>query len=177
MNQLLDPVGPRLSMLLDCVTENLDAVGVPVCRAFVHPGSMAPWDACGVSEGGAEGQAWVAVERVYPVDPFPQQDLSSQRVGLVEFAADVIVGVLRCAATVDDQGNPPPAAAVMADSVAQTRDLAILRDALLCCYYPSVDSDPGEFRLGTWEPLGPQGGCVGGQWRATIRIPACPCPS
>jgi hypothetical protein len=167
----IDPLWPRLDLLLGCLEAALEAAEVPACRTFVHPGASAPWDACGGTEGGAEGQAWVAVERMLPV---PSQD-QSQRIGPVEFAAEIVVGVLRCAATVDDQGNPPTVAAVMADAQKQTRDAAILRDVLLCCYQQTTDASPGEFRMGGWEPLGPLGGCVGGQWRATILVPACHC--
>jgi hypothetical protein len=176
MPTVLDPVAPRLAWLLECLVDRLEHYGVPACRTFLQPGADAPWDACGLSEGGAEGQAWVGIERVYPVRPFPLEDTTEQRCSPYEYAADVVLGVLRCAATLDSNGNPPPVEAVLADSQAQTRDMAIVREALLCCYRLEVDSDPGEFRLGSWEPLGPAGGCVGGQWRATIRVPACPCP-
>jgi hypothetical protein len=165
-----------LDVLLACLESGLDAYGVPACRTFIQPGAVAPWDACGMSEGGAEGQAWVAVERMYPVRDFPTPHTPA-RPEAVEYAADIVVGVLRCAATVDDEGRPPPVEAVMADSVAQTRDAGILRDVLLCCFVPAVGASVGEFVLGSWEPLGPLGGCVGGQWRATIQVPGCPCPT
>ena len=167
-----DPLGPRLEVLLACLEDRLNGYGVPVCRAFIHPGSTAPWDACGVAEGGAEGQAWVAAARM---SPQPIQD-AGQRIRPVEFAAEVVVGVLRCAATVDDHGNPPSVDAVMGDAQKQTRDAAIIREVYECCYVQATDAGTGEFRLGDWEPLGPLGGCVGSQWRATILVPACPCP-
>jgi hypothetical protein len=47
--------------------------------------------------------------------------------------------------------------------------------AALLCAFLDPDDDPGTFRLGDWQPLGPQGGCVGGRWPATIRLPSCPC--
>ena len=169
---VFDPVGPRLELLLACLEDRLAAYDVPVCRAFIHPGAMAPWDACGESGDGAEGQAWVGVSGIAPQ---PTQD-AGQRIQPVEYAVSVVVGVLRCAAVVDDQGNPPTVEAVMADAEKQTRDAAIVREVLECCYPKMTDAARGEFLMGNWEPLGPLGGCVGGQWRATILAPACPCP-
>lgn len=172
---VVDPVGPRAAELLGCLIDLLDHYGAGVCRAFVHPGTTAPWDACGSTTDGAEGQAWVAVPRIYPVAPFPTEDAGAQRCHPVEYAANITAGVLRCAATVDDEGRAPAPADVSTDAAKVTRDAAIILEALLCCYLDD-DADPGTFRLGDWTPLGPDGGCVGGQWTATIRIPACPCP-
>lgn len=172
MSGPVDPLGPRLRLLLACLEDRLDAYGAPVCRAFVHPGATAPWDACGTATDGAEGQGWVGVSSMAPQ---PGQDMG-QRIWPVEFVAEVVVGVLRCAAVVDDHGVPPTVEAVMADAAKQTRDAAIIREVLQCCYVEATDAGTGEFRLGTWEPLGPTGGCVGGQWRANILLPACPCP-
>ncbi len=172
--EVVDNVGPELVELLDCVKGELDRYAVPVCRAFVHPGQSAPWDVCETS-GSRNGQAWVAPQRLYPVAPFPQEDSGAQRCHPIEYALDVIVGVLRCTPTVDDQGRPPDADAVTDSALGLTRDAAIVREVLLCCYLDD-DADPGTFRLGSWSALGPSGGCAGGQWSATIAIPSCKCP-
>ncbi|MFN2347639.1 MAG: hypothetical protein ABR616_18250 [Dermatophilaceae bacterium] len=160
--------------ILAAVEERLDAADARVCRAFLAPGSSATWDTCCECRTGREGQAWVAVSNVYPVDPFPSEDAGAQRCSPHEYAADIVVGILRCAHTVDDQGTAPTAAQVTADAVKVARDRALVRDALLCGYL-SPDDDPGTFRLGRWTPLGPQGACVGGEWRATVALPSCPC--
>lgn len=177
MTPLVDPTDglyERQHRLLDLLGVRLSAFGVPVCRAFVAPGAQVPWDTCCECGSGSEGQAWVAVERFYPVAPFPQQDVGAQRCHPTEFAADIVVGILRCAHTVDDQGNAPSAPTVTADAGKVARDRKIALDALLCDFLGD-DPDPGTFRLGFWQPLGPGGGCVGGSWSATIAIPACRC--
>lgn len=163
----------RQQALLTAVTDRLDGFAVPVCRAFLAPGAQVPWDTCCDCGSGAEGQAWVAVERMYPANGLAQ-DTSPQRCHPREYAADVVVGILRCAHTVDDQGNAPAASVVSADAEKVARDRKILRDALLCGFV-GEEGDPGEFRLGVWQPLGPGGGCVGGAWSATIAVPACRC--
>ena len=171
---VVDPLAPIVEELLACLVVRLDDLDAPVCRAFWHPGANAPWDACGDADDGAEGQAWVAVGRVYPSDNFPAETVDAHRCFPRGFAADVTVGILRCAATVDDHGSAPSAAQVTADAVKVSRDRAIALDAIVCCLIGD-DADPGEYRMGGWTPLGPDGGCVGGTWTVTVAVPACRC--
>ena len=169
----VDWLFPRQQQILDAITDRLDGFDVPVCRAFLAPGAQVPWDTCCECGSGSEGQAWVAVERMYPANGL-DQDASAQRCHPNGYAADLVAGILRCAHTVDDQGVAPEAAVVTGDAAKVARDRKILRDALLCGFV-GEDGEPGEFRLGFWQPLGPGGGCVGGSWTATIAIPACRC--
>lgn len=174
MAVVVDTVAPIVEHLLACLTVRLDEVGAPVCRAFWHPGATAPWDACGQSDAGAEGQAWVAVNRIYPSDSFPVETIDAHRCFPRGFAAEVTVGVLRCAATIDDHGQAPSADEVTDDALKVSRDRAVALDAIVCCLI-GPDADPGEYRLGSWTPLGPDGGCVGGTWTVTVAVPACLC--
>jgi hypothetical protein len=172
---VVDPLAPVVASLLGCLTERLAVYDVPVCRSFWHPGATAPWDACGTVDGGAEGQAWVAVQRVYPTDRFPAQVAEAHRCVPSGYGAEVVVGILRCAATVDDSGRAPTGDRVTVDAVKVSRDRQIILETIVCCLFGD-DPDPGGFRLGAWEPLGPNGGCVGGQWRLDVALPACRCP-
>lgn len=165
----------ELERLLACAVDALTDAGAPVCRSFVHPGATAPDDYCGV-DGDAEGQAWVNVERVVPSASFPAQDTSAQRCAPVGYAAQVRVGVVRCAATVEVNSDGtvvfPPGADVTADAAKTHRDRRLLLEAILCCF-TDVDFD---LQVGAWEPRGPSGGCVGGTWTVQLPEPACPCP-
>lgn len=165
-----DRVVVRQQLLLDALQDRFDAAGVPVCRAFLAPGRTAVWDVC-CPCGDGEGQAWVAVPEMFPTDPFPMQDAGPQRCHPREYAVELVVGVLRCAHVVDDHGTPPTAVQMTADALKVARDRKIVRDALLC----GLADEPGTFTLGRWAALGPQGACVGGEWRATMAVPACPC--
>lgn len=171
---VVDPVAPIVEELLACLVVRLDEVGAPVCRAFWHPGANAPWDACGESGDGAEGQAWVAVSRIYPSDNFPAEMVDAHRCFPRGYAAEVTVGILRCAATIDDQGHAPSAEAVTLDAIKTSRDRAIALDAIVCCFIGD-DAEPGEYRMGAWTPLGPDGGCVGGTWTVTVAVDSCRC--
>lgn len=177
MDPLVDPTDglyEQQDRLLGLLTTRLDGFGAAVCRAFLAPGAQVPWDTCCECGSGSEGQAWVGVERVYPVAPFPQQDAGAQRCHPSEYAADLVVGILRCAHTVDDRGDAPPASVVTEDAGKVARDRKLMLDTLLCDFVGD-DDDPGTFRLGFWQPLGPGGGCVGGSWTATVALPACRC--
>jgi hypothetical protein len=174
-HEIFDPVAVIVSGLLGCVDDRLGFYDVPVCRSFWHPGADAPWDACGTTEGGAEGQAWVAVQRVYAADSFPTENAAGQRCVPYGYAADLRVGILRCAATVDGNGRAPSPEQVTVDAVKVSRDRQIALEAITCCFV-TEDDDPGIFLLRGWTPLGPQGGCVGGAWDLTVAVPPCPCP-
>ena len=167
-----DPAGRLAHDLLDCLDARLALHDVPVCRSFLYSGASVSWDVCGRASDGSEGQAWVAVQSVTPTDAFPSP-APPHRCPPAEYAAEMIVGLLRCAATVDDQGRPPDPAALTDEFDRVGRDRAILREAILCCL--ADDLEPGEWQLGSWTPLGPQGGCVGGQQVVTVRAPACRC--
>lgn len=168
-----DLEGEQAAALLGAVTNRLDGYDAPVCRSFVAPGASAPWDVCCECAAG-EGQAWVAIERVYPADPFPSQDSGAQRCHPAEYGVELVAGVLRCAHTVDDRGHPPDAGVVTGDADKVGFDRAVVREAILCDF--AGDADPGTFRLGAWTPLGPSGGCVGGAWRLTAAAGSCGCP-
>lgn len=127
---------------------------------LVHlsPGAEVAWDNC--CEGG--GQLYVRVVQQYPSGrPFPSQDLSANSCSPLMRVALCAVGVIRCAHTLDSDGRPPTAAEMTGDTKATLRDAEALWDTLVCEVKPEV---PGLI-VGAWTPLGPQGGCVGGEWQ------------
>ena len=168
----VDPPSQVASELLDCLVGLLDDEGRPVCRAVLASGGSVPWDVCGESSDGSEGQAWVAVGQVTPVEQFPAGS-PPHRCPPPEYATVLTVAVLRCAATVDDQGRPPSPERMAADASKVAADRAAMRDAVVCCLAGGLE--PGEWQMGSWTPLGPQGGCVGGQQQVTVATRACRC--
>lgn len=169
----LDLAWREAEALLACLEERLEHYA-PTCRTFVAPAGPPAWDACSQVDGGREGQAWVQVANVFPSDNFPTQQTGPMRVPPTGWGAQLAVGVLRCAATVDDQGQPPSSEELTADARKVARDRAIVRDAVRCCYLK--DADPGDYVIGAWTPLGPQGGCVGGSTQLTVALLNCRCP-
>jgi hypothetical protein len=158
-----DLISPLLFGLLDCAVASLDPVPA---RAIVNPGEVA-WDEC------CEGQVWTRLVSIVPSGvPFPATD-TAQQCGVLMWAATVGLGVLRCAAVQDDQGNPPSASAISATGLQQAMDAQALMDALSCCWPPLAQR---RAKIATWTPLGPAGGCVGGEWTVQVMVDNCRCP-
>lgn len=165
---------PLAQALLACLCSALDdTVGGPVCSCCLAPGPE-PVDCCDCAEG--EGKAWVRVVRIFPTTSrFPQQALDPGACRTGGWAVELELGVARCVATIDDDGNPPSCDDRNADTIKILEDAAAMRAAVSCCY-PSTDlgrawrSVPGQ-----WTPIAPAGGCAGGTMLVTIESADC-CP-
>lgn len=160
----MNTLTPVLHTLLDCVTNQLNEEGRPVGLAFIAPGQAVAYDDC------CQGQAWVRLVSLTPTGfPAGQQAI---RCGVNLLNAALEVGVIRCAHTIDDQGRAPTAAEMTADATLTHDDAFSVLNALVCCFHPTL-SHIQTLSIGTWTPLGVEGGCVGGQWEATLRIDPC----
>lgn len=168
-----DVLFSRLQELADCLDVTLTRYGQPVCRTYIAPGGPPAWDVC-CDCGIGEGSAWVQVARVFPTDNFPTQLTQAVRCRPGEFAAVINVGVLRCAATIDDNAEIPSAERLTADALKVQTDRVAIYDAFTCCFME--DKEPGTNVIGAWTPLGPSGGCVGSSVEFTINFPNCRCP-
>ena len=173
MNGPVDPVWDKAEELLSCVEEHLSLYGAAPQRSFIAPGNPPAWDVC-CSSGQGEGMAWVQITEVFPADNFPAAQTGAMRCNYAEQGVRLNVGVLRCAATLDDQGRPPSTQRLMTDAAKVQRDRAIVNEAIRCCFL--ADAEPGTFVVGTFTPLGPQGGCVGGSTSLQIAVPLIRCP-
>lgn len=173
MNGPNDFVFAKAEELLSCLEEYLAEYSAEACRTFIAPGNPPAWDFC-CDCGRGDGQAWVQVANVFPTDNFPAQQTGAMRCPPSGLGVTFNVGVLRCAAVVDDNGRPPSSARLIADAKKVHRDRAIVSEAIRCCFL--ADADPGTYVIGEWTPLGPQGGCVGGQTGLTLAVNACRCP-
>jgi hypothetical protein len=86
-------------------------------------------------------------------------------------AVHIGLGVIRCAATVDDQGNAPPPEAVSADATEMLQDMSTLLSVLMCVV-PGL-SKVQQMKLDRWQPQGVEGGCHGGEWGVFLAIDPC----
>jgi hypothetical protein len=169
-----DPVWLAAENLLSCVEEALSKYDAPACRTFIAPGAAPAWDVC-CDCGAGDGMAWVQIAEVFPSDNFPAVQGAGMRCNYAENGVRFNIAVIRCAAVLDDQGRPPSSERLTADARKVQRDRAIINEAIRCCYLS--DADPGSFVIGTFTPLGPQGGCVGGTTSLQIATPSCRCPA
>lgn len=163
---IVDPQGV-LDQIQVCLCAQLTDSDIPVCRCCVVAGNVALDNCC--EEDDCEGQAWVRLVRVYPSDRFPAA--GAQKTACpIQWAAVVEVGVVRCAPTLNNQGEVPTCEELAASAAGVHADMVAMYRAVGCC---GLDSD--EVVLGEWSPIGPEGGCVGGRMTATVAIAACLC--
>lgn len=159
---VLDLVGPILSTALVCAREGLS---VPVGRILVAPGGVPAWDAC------CDGMLWTRLIEMLPAETSASSRFTATPTapcGVLLWQATLGVGLLRCAVV----GEAPPVAALTAEALGVTRDAAELSAALQCCLAGQV----AKLRMLRWDPLGPDGGCVGGEWQVTTLVDNCACP-
>jgi len=164
-----DLIGPMLSAFLECATTSLGRDEAPFAgRSLVAPGGPPAWDDC------CDGMVWTRLISLLPSGkPFPQVD-SAQQCGVLLWVATIGVGALRCAAVVDDQGVAPTPAILTAEALAVTQDAADLQQAIQCCMTGRTGGKPIKFSR--WDPQGPEGGCVGGEWQIVVAVDNCRCP-
>lgn len=159
--------GAVLARLLELVS----AQGVvnPVGRAFTATGEVV-WDDC------CKGQLWV---RLVSMDPLilDQRRGAQEKCGPDGWMLTIGVGILRCAATVNDQGVVPSVSQLVAESKVTTAEAQALRAAITCVDLSDETENLALRRqlLTSWSPLGPEGGCVGGEWTMTVPVTDCGC--
>lgn len=176
MALIVDQVLPIAERLLACVCNALeDSAGGAVCDCCVHPGPASPpMDFCDGPSGGGNGQAWVTYNRIFPAAArFPNQLFDVEACNINSWGVELAAGVYRCVSSLDDVGNPPSCAQTSADATMLLSDAAALRQALVCCFPEGRDTVAV---VGDYTPIGPQGGCAGGQMTVTVQFNAC-CPT
>lgn len=131
--------------------------------AFLAPGTSAAWDDC------CAGRLWVRVVGVDADERPAGRTRAAAMCKVTEWRVRLEVAVIRCVATINDQGVPPSARQMGEDEAMLLRDMGEMQAALQDAELPR-DS---WLTLGSWSPLGPDGGCAGGQWIVTVTLPDC----
>jgi hypothetical protein len=151
-----------VAALTDCVCDLLASKGGgPPCWCGFWPGTDVPWVGCGGECGKrACGMGYVTVNAVYPSSSFPTPDTGLTCTA--PLAATLTVGALRCLPVGDGDGMPSDSE-MLEVGLTVIADMAALREAIRCC----LDDD---YVLGAYTSLGPDGGCVGGQWTLTVAL-------
>lgn len=149
---------PRLTDLAACLCAQIETDGLPpTCFCGVIPGDAAVGDYAGDCDDKC-GMAWVRLVTAYPATAVGTLD---ERVGNCgsSLGVDIEVGILRCL-PVEEDGGPPPAETMVEVTGLQTADMLAMWRAINCC-----ESLPNkEFILGGYQPMGPLGGLVGGNF-------------
>lgn len=154
-------VWDSLTGLLACAVTTLSEAGEPdPCAAIVVPGSQTVADYIGTCENDGDGMLWVRLASAYP----------TSGVGIIDETAnncskplgwDIELGLIR-EYPIDESGFPEPdVTQQVADQ--QIREMGLLRKAIQCC-----EALPEQVVLRNYEPLGPLGDTVGGQWNIVV---------
>lgn len=151
-----DQIGPILSA---AVYAAADALYPRPTRILLQPGAEVAWDEC------CGGQLW---GRVVRVSGRTKPGSGFNACAILFWEVVLAVGVIRCVAVSAEDGTAPSDEAITADAWQFLSDLAAIQEALAC----RVDLAG----VGDFTPLGPQGGCAGGEWQFTVRVPVCACP-
>ena len=163
-----DPVARVAAHILDCALAQIEAVCAlpPPGRVFLAPGLDVPHDDC--CEGG--GQLWVRVIDQVPYRPSTRTlDRCGSGMKTVRFG----VGTVRCVHSLDARGNPPSAGTASDDAIELWQDANAVEQAFYCCL--SLDADLLGKSLDRYDPIGPLGGCAGGEWTISARVRSCGC--
>jgi hypothetical protein len=175
--------------VLACVCQALEETAAEVagqpgcpCRSCVVAGEPA-WDCddqCGADGHGVGGQLTVHVARMWPSTDFPAEDrtVRGQRSCPLPAttAVELVVTLLRCAPTVDEQGCPPSCGDLAEAARTVHVDAATVHNAVVCCV-ADVAARGRRFVLGGQRILPAEGGCHGVEQRVVVALPGCaPCP-
>lgn len=133
------------------------------CKIGLVPGSAVAWDTCGEGKcaTGKDGQLWANLNTFTTVGVGPCQTITWT----------ATIGIVRCVATVKDDGTFPTSAELLADADQQAADADSIKAAIDCCENRSENIR--DVTLVAWTALGPTGGCAGGQWTVKGVLDVC----
>lgn len=157
---VLDPTITVYSTIIEALATCLcaqikdDGLDEP-CYCGVMPGFEVAWD-IGECDDGSCGIAYVRLGNVYPSS---QVGVATVNPGncAIGTGLDIEMGMLRCF-ELNEDGSPSSPAQLLEASRIQYADILVMQKALVCCeWLPAED-----FVVGTYQPVGPSGGVVGG---------------
>lgn len=135
-------------------------------RQIIAVGEVAFDDCC-------DGQVWARLISAVPAPQTNQTPAAAQACGVVMWDATVGIGMVRCAATVNDQGAAPAPSVLCYEALTATADMAALQAAISCDLAPTRGAR--RVRFLRWDAIGPEGGCVGGEWQISVLVDVCGC--
>lgn len=161
MNRLGTALATRIGDLLGCVCAALSNDGAgPPCWCGYYPGQEVSWDYCGECHGEKCGMGYVKIVNSYRSANFPNPDVS---VGCTSpLVVELAVGSLRCIPVAEDDGSLPHESLMWEAGLGIMADMSALFVAIDCCEM--------ETAIGEYTPLGPLGGCAGGEWQVWVTL-------
>lgn len=164
MSGPLERVTEVLSLILTTLTEGDCALDLLPCRTALYLGGEVPWDNCETGRG-TNGQLWANLINITPTAG------GSDAGACPSYNWSAELGIVRCIASLSDDGSFPAVSAIEADSTRQAQDADAIFNALRCC--PTRPEALRDVALSSWVPLGPNGKCAGGAWTARGSLDVC----
>lgn len=177
----LDPVVVIVGTILEKLRDNfVDSSVEPLGGYTSQPqhrgGLLVALDGFGDDGRDTNGQCntllWAQVLRIYRARTFPMEELVGTPCGGIR-VVQVQVGLARCAALPDENGNPPDPADLEREALVLLDDARRL-ELSLCqaakAIGPTGRDVSGQVVIGAWEPVGPEGGVVSGVMTANFQL-------
>ena len=162
-----NPVTAILEAVAACLCAEIQnpANGVPdVCFCGIVPGDNTPAMYAGNCKTRC-GMAWTRLITLYPSNAVGATTVEPARCD-TGMGIDIEVGMLRCISVGDERGNLPTPQEQTDAVKLQLADAFVMWKALLCCTaFPS-----GDVILTPYQPIGPEGGLVGGRFTASMGV-------
>ena len=151
-----------MEALREAVREGFKAVSdEDFCLLALMPGEVVPFDYCDRCDN---GMAWVRLVSIQPSEDQVDQRFESRC--YASLSATVEVGHIFAAPWPDADGDLPEEHEQTDATLRQIECADVMLTALLCTELP----DDVAASRPTYTPIGPEGGCVGGAWTATIGL-------
>lgn len=151
--------------LADCLCAQIEKdENYPVCFCGLIPGDAATDDYYGTCKN-KNGMAWVRMAALYPSDTTGAAKVTTENCGSL-LGMDLEIGMMRSMPVLDDRGNPPSPQSLLDAAKQQINDAMTMWRAVNCC--PALD--PTATILGTYQPIGPQGGSGGGAYLISLTV-------
>jgi hypothetical protein len=155
-----------LAVLLEELTAGLEAADLleTMCAVTVFPGTAVPVDYIG-SDGTCGSMAWVRHVTSYPSVRFPAADASLENCAST-LAHVIEVGLIRTSPIPESDGSSvelPDDLTHLNSALDLADDMILMKDAIARAA-KTIDFTI----LGTYTPVGPEGGAVGGTWSITV---------
>lgn len=157
---------PLARVLLDSLTGVLVARTLnPPAHFALRTGQEVGFDLSQNEDLCCEGLAYVKINRVYPSTEFPKEDEDWSPCGPLAWAAELEMGIIRCAPVGDVDSMPTDSEWETATDLV-ANDSAAMRLAVE--EFASRVAPLTDWMAGSWSPIGPVGACVGGVQTVTV---------
>lgn len=173
---LAQSFAPIVTGLGVCVIDALGQTpaGSPDRKCLLVPTQTIPWDNCDCG-----GQLALAIQSVYGSSKFPIPADATRDWGPCGPSwqvAQIMISVVRCVPTMNDQGQPPSCDAELAAAITLENDRTAIRQALSCC----LEDLRTAARIGGWAmnpstTVGELGGCAGVETGLLVSQRSCLC--